>query len=295
VQIAAFDGVGGEICRLRISPYPHIFVASSPWTRCVLLGAMRLRRCHVVSATYGFLLNGDFMIDEQVEQPKAVGSGQEAAPQWLENAVGQWKIYAGIAAVITIAIVGMWWFATDSEAQNAEAALQLSRIRPVFESGNFEAALNADTVSPVGQDRVMGLIEISQLFGGTDAGSIAALMAGNCFVNLGRFDEASPQFDIASSSGSQVVQVGSLQGLASCAESRGEFEAAGALYEQAGQKALKTGLEGQCYYRSGLCYEQAGNNEEAAKQYRLVANKYEISEVAPAAKSGLARLGMAID
>ena len=243
----------------------------------------------------GVLLNGEFMIDEQIDQPKAVGSGQNAAPDWLEKATGQWKIFAGIAAIITIAIVGMWWFVSDAEAQNAEAALQLSRIRPVFEAGQFEAALTADTVSPVGQNNVMGLIEISQHYGNTDAGSVAALMAGNCLVNLGRFEEASPQFDIASSSGSQVVQVGALQGLAACAEASENYEEAAALYEQAGQKALRTGLEGACYYKSGLCYEQAGNSEKAAKQYRLVARKYEISESAPAAKSGLARLGMAID
>ena len=225
--------------------------------------------------------------------PRGQGAGEEAS--WLEKVQGNWKIYPIIAAVVTAVIVGLWWYMSDSEAKNAEASSHLSRIRAVYEAGNFSTALTADTVSPMGGERVLGLMEISEQYSGTEAGKVAALMAGNCLANLGRFEEAQTQFDRASSSSSQIIEVGALQGLASCKEASGDNAGAAALYEQAAQRALKTGLEGQCYYKAGLCYEQAGDKEKAGTLYTMVAKKYEVSDAAPSAKMGLARLGMAID
>lgn len=235
------------------------------------------------------------MIEEQFGQHDVAKSGANTAPEWLQNAHGQWKIFAGIAVVLLVVVLGGWWYVSDSKNQNSEASLQLSRIRAVFEAGQFEAALTADTVAPVGQAKVMGLLDISAQYSGTDAGKIAALMAGNALANLGRFDEAKPQFEIANSSGTQVVEVGALQGLAACMEATSDYSGAAGMYEQAGQRGLKTGLEGQCFYKAGLCYEKAGNPDKAGELYMMVAKKFEVSEVAPSAKAGLARLGMAID
>ena len=217
------------------------------------------------------------------------------APAWLVSAMNNWKLYAGMAVVITAIIGGMYYFMTSAAEANQEAALELSRIRPVFESGEFEAALTADTVSPVGQDKVMGLLEIADQYGDTDAGKVAALMAGNCLVNLGRYDEAQQQFQLAQSSSSTVIEVGALQGLAVCAEASDDMNGAAELYEQAAKRGVKSGLEAPCYYKAGLCYERSGNKERAAELYRTVAKQYESSEVAPSAQTGLARLGMAID
>lgn len=238
---------------------------------------------------------GESMSEELNEGqiPNQQGSGGDEA--WLAKARNNWVIYPVIAAVVTLAAFGVWWYISDSEAKNAEASSQIARIRSEYLAGNYQSALTADTVSPMGGERVMGLAEISDQYSGTDAGKVAALMAGNCLVNLGRFDEAQVHFDRASSSSSQIVEVGALQGLASCKEASGDNAGAAALYEQAGQRALKTGLEGQCFYKAGLCYEQAGDKEKAGKLYTTVAKKYEVSDAAPSAKMGLARLGMAID
>ena len=235
------------------------------------------------------------MNEEQYEGQRSAHSGQGDMPGWMATAQKQWKIYAGLAFVVTLVIAGMFWYTSNQETQNTEAATHLSRIRGVFELGEFETALTADTISPVGQERVLGLLEIADTYGSTDAGKVASLMAGNCLVNLGRYDEARDRFQVSQSSGSAIIEVGSIQGLASCAEGSGDLAGAAELYEQAANKALKTGLEAPCLFRAGLCYERSGNNEKAAELYRIVAKQYEVSEVAPSAKTGLARLGMAID
>ena len=237
------------------------------------------------------------MNEEQVEGQRPSGSGTvpEDAPAWLVSAMNNWKLYAGMAVVVTAIIGGMYYYMSTSAEANQAAALELSRIRPLFESGEFEAALTADTVSPVGQDKVMGLLEIADQYGDTDAGKVAALMAGNCLVNLGRYDEARSQFQQAQSSSSTIVEVGALQGLAVCAEASDDLAGAAELYEQAAKRGVKSGLEAPCYFKAGLCYERSGNTERAAELYRTVAKQYESSEVAPSAQTGLARLGMAID
>ena len=235
------------------------------------------------------------MNEEQLGGQRPRQSGDSDVPAWLERAQQQWKLYVGIAAVLTAIIAGAWWYVGDSAQKNEEAASHLSRIRSTFEAGEFEAALTADTIAPVGTERVLGLVEISDTYSGTDAGKVAALMAGNSLTNLGRFDEARTHFERAAGSSSTVVEVGATQGLAACEEAAGNNEKAAEMYEQAAKKASKTGLEGQCYYRAGLNYEKAGNTEKAGELYTLVAKKFEVSEVAPLARTGLARLGMAID
>ncbi len=235
------------------------------------------------------------MTEEILEQPKAVVTGAGAQPAWLEKAQAQWKIYAVIALVIVGAIGGIWWYVQQAEEKNTEAATQLSRIRSTFDQGLFEQALTADGVAPVGDNKVMGLLEISETYKGTDAGAVAALMAGNALANLGRYEEARVQFELAGNNGSIVAQVGSIQGLAACLEAEGKWSEAAAMYEKAALKAQDTGLEAGATFLAALCYEKSGNTSKAGELYMVVAKKFETSAAASDAKAGLARLGMAID
>jgi tetratricopeptide (TPR) repeat protein len=141
----------------------------------------------------------------------------------------------------------------------------------------------------------LGLLEISSQFSGTPAGEVAALLAGNSLVNLGRYDEAEAQLSQAQSSDAVVVEVGALKGLAVCKESKGDYLGAATLYEQAAQKAGKSGLAEDCLLAAGLCFEKTGDKSKAAQLFTEITKRYETSQAAPHAKSGLARLGMAID
>ncbi len=207
----------------------------------------------------------------------------------------QWKAVVGVVVVIAFAIGGYWWYASNAIEQNIEASTQLSRVRMTFDMGEFSKALSGDSIPAVGADKVMGLLEISEQYAGTDAGSVAALMAGTALLNLGRPTEAVVQFERAQASDAQIVEIGALQGLASCKEASNDFSSAASLYEQAGAQGAKSGLEDRCYYHAALCFEKSGNKEKAIQLYTLVVKKYEMSEVAGSARGGLARLGMAID
>jgi predicted negative regulator of RcsB-dependent stress response len=204
-------------------------------------------------------------------------------------------VIVGVVVIVLIA-VGYWWYSSTQAERNAEAATQLSRVRGAFEVGEFNKALvGGDSLPMYGADKVMGLLDISEQYEGTDAGAIAALMAGNALANLGRIGEAAAQFERAQSSDAEVVKVGAMKGLALVQEDAGNYADAAALYEKAAAQGAKTGLEDDCFYKAGLCYEKAKSNEKAAEMYRTVVKKFEMSESSGLARLGLARLGMGID
>jgi tetratricopeptide (TPR) repeat protein len=120
-------------------------------------------------------------------------------------------------------------------------------------------------------------------------------MAGNALANLGKFAEAREHFERAGSGGGTVTEVGSLQGLAACKEAEGDYTGAAELYEKAAQRGSDSGFEGRCLFLAGLSFEKGGNKAKAAELYTTVVKKFESDAMAPNAKSGLARLGMAID
>lgn len=235
------------------------------------------------------------MSDVNLEQSSTASTGAEVQPKIVELGRNQWKLYAGIALVVTIAIGGIYWYMNQQEERNIEAATQLSRVRPYFAQGLFDQALSGDSIPQVGDNKVMGLLDISEQYDGTDAGALAALMAGNALANQGKYTEAQVQFDRASSSDSKLTQIGAMQGLAVCMEAGGNLSGAADLYQQAAQKGADGAFEGQCLYMAGLCYEKSGNSTKAGEMYTTVAKKLENSPFAASARSGLARLGMAID
>lgn len=230
------------------------------------------------------------IIEQQTAQKESLNQ-----PAWLTAAQKQWKLYAGIALVLTLIIGGFWWYHSQEDAKNIEALTQLSRIRSTFDAGNFEAALTADSIAPVGENKVLGLLEISQNYEGTHGGAVSALMAGNALTGLGRYDEARDQFNRALSDDAVVIQVGAMQGLAACLESSGKYAEAADMYEKAAQTGVETPFEPQNLFFAALCYEKTGNKEKAGSIFTTVAKKFETSAIATDAKVGLARLGMAID
>lgn len=232
-------------------------------------------------------------IDDVAETPATQGDAtSDAAINFLSN---QWKVVAGVIAAIVLVVAGYFYVDYQNNELNVEGLTHLSRVRQMYDMGHFQAALTGDSMPPMDGQRVKGLVTISDEYSGTAAGELAALMAGNAYVNLGKAAEAQAQFEKAVSSDAVIVQVGALQGLAAASELQKNFAEAAVKYEEAALKAKETGLEEQSYLNAAVCYEEAKNNKKASELYLLIAKKFEMSEAAATAKAGLARLGTPID
>lgn len=213
----------------------------------------------------------------------------------VDFVTNRWQVLVGFVVAVTVIVGGYFYYQSQQQELNIEGLTQLSRIRSTYDMGAFDQALTGKGVPPMGTEPVKGLVAISDEYEGTPAGQQASLMAGNAYVNLGKATEAEAQFNRASGSSSQLVQVGAKQGLAAVRELEKKFAEAAALYEEAATIGDKTGLEDQILYKAAVCYEEAKNTAKATELYRLVVKKFEMSEVAASAKTGLARLGTAID
>lgn len=231
--------------------------------------------------------------DNITENPVSTGpTASDAAVDFFSK---QWKVVAGVVGAVVVIVAGYFYMDYQNNELNIEGLTHLSRVRMAYDMGQYELALTAQGLPPMDGQPVKGLVAISDEYSGTPAGEQAALMAGNAYVNLGKAAEASAQFEKAASSGSVVIQVGAMQGLAATMELNKNFAEAASKYEEAAKLADDSGLEEQCYLSAAACYEEAKNNEKAKELYRIIVKRFEMSEVAASAKSGLARLGTAID
>lgn len=232
---------------------------------------------------------------ESYDTTGSPASTAQASGAIVELVNTRWKTIAGIVGACALIIAGYFFYDTQQQELNVEGLTHLSRVRGAYDMGAYDQALSGKGLPPMGTEAIKGLVAISDEYAGTPAGEQAALMAGNAYVNLGKASEALAQFERAAGSSSNLVQVGAKQGLAAVSELQKNFAEAAAQYEAAAELAAKSGFEDHILYRAAVCYEEAKNTAKAIEIYRLIAKKFEMSEVAASAKSGLARLGTAID
>lgn len=200
----------------------------------------------------------------------------------------------GIIIVIVLAAVGYYYYsASQTEKETQEAAMALSKILPEFDSGNYAVALDGGTTS-IGIDAI-GLVEIANKYDGTNEGKLAALYAGNAYVNTNQFAKARNFFDKASDSPSEVVQSGAYAGLGLCDEEDGKLESAADNYKKAAEKLDEDVLKSKYLYFSALNYELAGKKDNAKNIYQSVVELSENSEFGNKSKVRLSMLGTKID
>jgi tetratricopeptide (TPR) repeat protein len=219
-----------------------------------------------------------------------------SAEQEQDALIGKIK-KIGFALIAVLAIGAGYYFYTGmQETNNDEPMTALSRISSYYETGQFQKALDGDPARTIRGGKVMGLKTIVSEYGGTSAGSFAALYAGTSYLNLGNISEAMSYFEKAAGSDDETVRAGGKAGMAACKEEMKNYEEAASLYEAAaGPK------DGPMYERyalfAALNYEKASANgsgtskEKAITLLKGLIAKNSGSEYTMEAKMGLARLG----
>lgn len=208
------------------------------------------------------------------------------------------KLVIGISlGVLAIAIL-FFFIKNRIDESNREdsinASAAISRIMQYYQDGNYQIALNGDSLKKIQGEKVIGLIEIVNKYQGTDQGKYAALYAASALLNLNRYQEAKKYFEIAMKSPAKIVQEGANVGLATVYEMEGKYKEAADYYEQASLIAVELGLKNRYLFFQALCLEKAGDKEKAEKLYREVIGDNR-SDYVNSAKAGLIRLGTIIE
>ncbi len=229
------------------------------------------------------------------ENAENVGASHGAGGFVRNNWVAILVIAAiGIAAGIALVAVKNGSEKKTLENQ-AKANLYFSRIKPYYESGDYQKALYGDSLRRIRNDEVIGLIEIVDKYEKTGAGKTAALFAGKTLIETQKYSEAIKYFKIAAESESPIVATGAYAGRANAAEALGEREEAYNYYLKAAQNAdADQNFERYAFY-AALNAEEIGKKSEAEELFKEIIEKNETSQFASLSKAGLLRLGTEIE
>jgi len=150
--------------------------------------------------------------------------------------------------------------------RGAEADGHLSQIVMQYEQGNYDVALE-------GTEDALGLVEIADAYGGTDAGNVAAFYAANAYFEQGQMEEALAHYEKVEER-STLVGASAVAGRAAVHEEQGDFARAGELYRRAAS-LYDTGVTSPQHLLSAArAFEADGNDEQALAAYQDLQDQY---------------------
>ena len=221
-------------------------------------------------------------------------SSQEDGINAFVQKNGKIIIISSVAVIVLIGLILI--FRANSQKNEANAAQALARIEAHYFSGEYEIALNgSDDLPTVRGERVIGLVAIVNKYGKTAAGQRAILYAADAYYSLNNFSEARKFFERAARSKIDVVRIGGLAGVAACNEREGRFREAAENYIQAANLIREDALKLRYMYFAGLCFERAGNTDQARRIFRDIIDLGRPGEFNNLAKAGIVRLGEDVD
>ena len=204
------------------------------------------------------------------------------------------RIGIGVTVIIIISVVAVVFYNKSKYENEQNASAALSRIRVIFESGDYSKALNGEATRLIRDTPVLGLKEIINQYGNTENGRVAALYTGNSLISIKKHSEAIEYFEKALSSSSMEVVTSALIGLAVCKETQNDYISSADYYERASQQSTQPTTKDKLRLYAAMSFEKAGNKEKAEVLFREILRS-ESSEYISESKSGLTRLGMIVE
>lgn len=202
------------------------------------------------------------------------------------------KTAAIVGIIVVIIIGGVFLYRQNVSSKNEEAVTALSRIRPYYDRGEYELAINGDPSKSIGGEKIRGLRSVVEEWGSTPAGKIAALLLGNCYMAIGQPAKASESFEAAAGADDELVSAPAHAGLAAVAETSGKYEAAAQAYEKAAADDRLELNTPQYLINAARNYERAGKSDAAKEDYRKVATQFPLSPANAQARLALARFNV---
>lgn len=203
---------------------------------------------------------------------------------------GNVRTWGVIGIVILLVAGGLYYYRYTRAQANARALVELERIRPSYDKGEFATAISGDSTRKIGTEKVRGLRQIVDDFGTTPAGRIGALWLGNSYLATGQIDKAREPYEVAADADASLVSSPGHAGLAAIAESKRQYDDAAREYMTAASQDEREINSPRYLLGAARNYERAGKKDEAIKNYKTVATKYpQATEATMQARMALAR------
>ena len=171
-----------------------------------------------------------------------------------------------VAVIVIVAGVSMYkhFYAAPRE-EKAQAAL--FKGQEYFEAGQFEQALNGDSIG------YEGFAKVADQFSGTKAANLAQAYMGICYAKMGKNEEAIEalnHFD-----GSDQMVVPAIKGtIGNCYAQLGQLDKAASTLQEAAAEADNNTLSPIFLKQAGEILVKQGKYDEAIKAYTTIKDKY---------------------
>jgi predicted negative regulator of RcsB-dependent stress response len=163
-----------------------------------------------------------------------------------------------IAGAIIVIVVGIILFTSKRASQNEDASLALGKIRPAYESGNFQAAINGDSLGN------KGLLFIVNEYGSSESGELAKLLLANSYYGLRDFQNALKYYEDFGGS-NKLSKVAAITGIASVKEAQNDFIGAAKEFERAANYDKENPFRDEYLFYAGKDFA-LGNDKVSAKR-----------------------------
>ncbi len=198
---------------------------------------------------------------------------------WLEKNP---KTAIGIVAAILLVVGGFFGYRYYLNNQDMLAQKEMFQAIHYFEADSLNLALNGDGNN-------LGLLQIIEDYGMTDAGNLANYYTGFIYLKQGKYPLAIFHFEDFSSK-DLLVQARAYSLMGDAYMEQKDFENAAKYYSKAvGYKPNKE-FTPTYLMKSGLAYEKLNQNDKAKEAYQTIIDKYWESSELQNAKKFKARL-----
>ncbi len=186
-----------------------------------------------------------------------------------------------IAAIVLLLCAGggTFFWMQHQKTSEEEAALQLSRVAPFLDRGEYKTAIN-------GAAKIPGLKKISDDYSGTPSGNMATLLLANAYYSIKDFDSALKVFKAVSIENKDLAAA-ALAGTADSYVGKNQLGLAAESYQEASKKAENTVLKAQYLAHAADSYQALNQLQKASELYTRIIADYPGSTGAALAQRSL--------
>ena len=176
-------------------------------------------------------------------------------------------VYITLSAIVIIA-AGIILLMNKRKADDEKAAIELSKIYQVYSTGNFQQAINGDSLG-----NSKGLQFIVDEYGSSESGETAKIMLANSYYNIRDFDKAEKYFRDYSGK-NKILKVSAEAGIGSVYEARNNFDEAAKMYEKAAGADKDNPFIDEYIFYAAKNYYRADKKDEAKKLFDKLKENY---------------------